>query len=310
MLLLVASLHAFDGWASRRLLTPAAGRAWLTLSILAATLSFDEIGSLHERLPDWWSVLPFALVFAAMFSYATFVLIRSEEHRKQGLLVGGAFLLLSSIALQEEIQFRVDWPWFLIGIRAVVEEGTELLATILLVRASIGNTRGILSAGTISHWPVFEATSSLRVILLTGGIVAAPVLAYLTANLEAGLYENGVPTDWPTAALFLLAAVGALRHFLTSGDSPGRCGWALASLGVIGCASTVLDGDSSVTLPVMGALAAVAGLLWVIDDRYRATLYLPVLIFIIACVAVAWVYDADTLIRAWMTQYIALGFYD
>ncbi len=78
--------------------------------MVLVTLSFDEIGSLHERLPAdthlqyWLWVSPFALAYACMSAYALLVLYRSEEHRQSAKLIFLGFLLFASAALQEEIE--------------------------------------------------------------------------------------------------------------------------------------------------------------------------------------------------------------
>ncbi len=45
MLLLLVAIHAFDGRAQHRTDNPVVGRAWLIISLILVTLSFDEIGS-------------------------------------------------------------------------------------------------------------------------------------------------------------------------------------------------------------------------------------------------------------------------
>ncbi len=95
MLLLLVAIHAFDGRAQHRTDNPVVGRAWLIISLILVTLSFDEIGSLHERLPSethlqyWLWVLPFALVYAGMAAYALVVLYRTEQTRWSAKLIGG-----------------------------------------------------------------------------------------------------------------------------------------------------------------------------------------------------------------------------
>ena len=95
MLLFLVALDAFDGRALHRSDKPVVGRAWLMISLVLVTLSFDEIGSLHERLPSetqlgyWLWVLPFALVYACMAAYALLVLPQRTRLDGSDLRRGG-----------------------------------------------------------------------------------------------------------------------------------------------------------------------------------------------------------------------------
>src|SRR5690606_37208369 len=50
VLLLLAALHAFDGWRLWRAEQPRAAGGWIALSLALAMLSADEVASFHERV--------------------------------------------------------------------------------------------------------------------------------------------------------------------------------------------------------------------------------------------------------------------
>jgi len=179
MLLLLIALHAFDGSAENRSAAPRVARAWSVISLVMILLSFDEIGSLHERLPAdthlqyWLWVLPFAAGFAGMAVYSLLVLYRTERYRRSAILICLGFLLFGLVAVQEEIEWRLDWSAHMKPIRGAIEEGTELLGMILVLSASMLNTR--------SPRPVLEAVRAWRSSVLVLGLVAV-----------AGIHQSAV----------------------------------------------------------------------------------------------------------------------
>ena len=113
--------------------------AWLAISILFCALSWDEIGSLHERAfqGSWSNYIPYAIAAVSLLIYALIKLSAKTQTRKSALLILVAFILFGSVALQEYIEHAINWTGWLIGVRVGVEEGTELLGTLLSLTAVI-----------------------------------------------------------------------------------------------------------------------------------------------------------------------------
>lgn len=111
------------------------GHAWRILAALFVLLSFDEIGSLHERAGNTTAgtlgLLLAGIVGGSAFLYACWILWQQGRDRKGVvlLLLGGA--VLASAAPQEFLEHRLDWPLFLQGARVAVEEGSELMGMLL-----------------------------------------------------------------------------------------------------------------------------------------------------------------------------------
>ncbi len=136
--LLTASLLSYECFCTRKKTQPKL--PWLTISGLLLALSLDEIGSLHERIifqGSWSNFIPYAVIGVILIAYSFITLLLDKKTRKSALLILLAFTLFGSVALQEYIEHAVDWPYWLIGIRVGVEEGTELLGIFLCLAAII-----------------------------------------------------------------------------------------------------------------------------------------------------------------------------
>jgi hypothetical protein len=321
MFLLIIALHAFDGSALNRALKPKVANAWLLISLVLVALSFDEIGSLHERVPRigdlnrLLSLVPFGLVFIGMLAYAVNILWRDAGRRKTSILICVGFACFVSVAFQEYIEHAVDWSanrylrFFKSWFRPLIEEGTELLGMLILLFVTMSNTRGILSRGERVIFPVFEGVVSWRVPILVTTLLGGPLVAYVTVNLPADQWGHGQPADWPAAALFFLAALAAARPYFVSGRSLGMSGWTLVVLASIGCASTILPPSSSKLIFIMTVLSATALLLWILGRGYSRGACMQAGILLSASVAGAWYFPNSNFVVYTAIQYSALGFY-
>ena len=244
ILLLLASVHAFDGFFVYRDKNPSASYGWASISIILFLLSVDEIGSIHERVDrvlqfgTWLSILPFALILLLALIYGVFSLWQIPEQREKVVWILIAFFLLMSVALQEYLEHNSQWWGQFKSLRKVVEEGTELLAMLILLNASMSNTCGIFKQRGATAWPVFQVLTSFRTPLLVIGVVAAPALAYITAMLP-DLLHRGHPADWLAAAGFFFAGLVVGQRFFKSGKNVGWGTWALIVICWIMSAATV-----------------------------------------------------------------------
>jgi len=193
-------------------------RGWGLLAAAFVLLSFDEIASLHEFLSTYSDlflvpvgVLGFALVACGLVS-----LYRARV--PVGALIF-AFGLLATVPAQEFLQHAREWnnAW-LYGVRAFVEEGTEVAAALLLIAATSAN--------------LFRARAD-RIVTFDGLVRFGPPLLWCAAAavpLAAALLYFAVfrgPANWLGAAVFLLCALVAV------GRAPWLrpAGYVLASIG-------------------------------------------------------------------------------
>jgi putative Ca2+/H+ antiporter (TMEM165/GDT1 family) len=219
--------------------------------------------------------------------------------------------LFGTVAIQEYIQNSNDWTGYVFRIRTVVEEGTELLGMILILKAAMGNTKGILGRPPRALFPVFEVIGDLRLVILVGGFIGAIILAYLSLHLERHTIfsQKGQPTAWLASALFVLTALNVLRPALTNGRGVGWQGWAMAGLVGLACASTTLSAGSPTTLLLMLFLSAAACGLWILDPRYSARSYIPAMAIFAVIFLGAWLLRENDFVAYCMVQFVALVFF-
>ena len=310
MLLLLASLHALDGYFRHRHSDARLARAWLLLAIVVCSLSFDEVGSLHERVPKylppggWLSLLPFALLLGGMAGYAIATLLRKPAHRRTGVAVLIAFALFGIVAVQEELEFTTRWWGEFDDLRTGLEEGTEMTAMLLLVAAAMGNTAGLSARLTAAVEPTFQGLNLLRTPIAVFGLIMAPAIGFISASL---VDKHGVPISWLAAAMFACAALVALRPTLQTGFK-GSVEWTSVALaagcGVLSAVAVNAHGPRFRLIALSaGCLAAVV--LWFMRNRERG-IRTPTLAAIALCaiLALAWQLASPALT---MTVYAAAG---
>jgi hypothetical protein len=218
ILLLLASLHAADGYFRMRHKNIRTALAWCVISGMLLALSADEIGSLHERIDDtlkmgpWLSYLPFLIVLlgCCAWSFIQLWITPSERSRVPGLILG--FAILVSVGGQEFLEKAFKWPWYLGPLRSGFEEGSELVGMMILIYTMLPNSVGLFSRPRRPHAPAFSIVPALRwFIVLSAAILAWPV-ASLSASLDLQIVMGHL-SDWLSCALFFLSATLLLHHW-------------------------------------------------------------------------------------------------
>jgi len=256
MLLLIAALHAFDGYVLLERSKPNVAQGWAAISLILTVLSIDEIGSIHERmdrvlhLGTWWSLLPFALILLSLLGYALVSFWLAREPLRKVALLAFAFALFGTVAFQEFLEHHIAWASWTAVVRGFIEEGTELLGILILLSVCMGNSRGIFG-GRNGPSPTLELIHVLRAPILVMSLTAAPFLAYLSAVWPD--QWRGHPASWLAAALFLFAALGNAKRFLEYGDSLSVSDWGLVLLcGAASVCSVACRPTYSIDFPVAG----------------------------------------------------------
>jgi hypothetical protein len=328
MFLLTVALQAFDGSEVNRASAPPVANAWLVLSLVLLALSFDEIGSLHEQLNPfmkqfdfwgdwsaWWTLAPIGLFLIGVVTYAFITLFRVPGQRRTVILICIGFALLASVALQEYIEQNLDWTAnralriFKARLRPTVEEGTELLGMLVLLWATLHGTRADSRAIERVRFPDLKGVIRWRQAALLLILFGAPIVAYITVTIPESRHDNGAPADWPAAALYFLAALGAARPFFASGHRLSGFDWVLVIIAALGCASTILRPDSSIALPLMTLLGAATFLVWILSPRYAAHEYAYAAILLSIALAGAWLMPPSDFILYTLAQYVGLAIY-
>ena len=317
LLLLMASLHAFDGWARYRLQKPPLGWAWLIIAAALAGLSLDEVGSIHERLERMEDgvgqilTVTIVLILAAAVLTALSVLYRSRSYASSAMLIAIAMVLLATVPLQENIQGQLQWPGYLDVLRVVLEETTEIIAILLIFKACLGNTGGFFAREPAEAFPFFEAVADLRWLLMILGLAAAFVFAFLAPHLVAvaSFSQSGTPSGWLSAAAFFLAALAFLRPDLALGQLPRWQLWVLCLISLVACASTVISVHGLLSFLLMTGLSTLALVFCLLDPRRERASYLPAMLFLAVVLAVGWLLRGSPVMDVLMGQLVGLGFF-
>jgi hypothetical protein len=137
MLFLLSAVFALDRSVDVQR-TATERRGWAALAAALALLSFDEVASMHEFLSgyDQLYLAPLGVLGLSLVGYALTNLRRAKVPLRTLLI---AFGLLATVPLQEFVQWNIEWndPW-VYGARALVEEGTEIAAVLLLLTVTSG----------------------------------------------------------------------------------------------------------------------------------------------------------------------------
>jgi hypothetical protein len=184
-------------------------------------------------------------ICACILGYALIQLFRNRQTRSTAVNIAVAFGLLGTIAIQERIEQTVALPSWMVGIRAGIEEGTELTAVLLILFVLVRQRQHTLdTADTIVpnllrcvHWPVLlSAGLILHVIIslanaqyVNVGGVANPVVWYPSVLflVLASTYFHKIPvaahehTRWRIllATFFLLASAGSMYAISPRGST-------------------------------------------------------------------------------------------
>lgn len=260
--LLVVGFIAFELYRTRHDRTRL---AWLIVAAIMLGLSLDEIGSLHERSGGLSRIIPMSALGGPILAYALLQLYRDAATRRAALLIGGAFVLFGSTAVQEYFEHRLDWPFWLTGIRAGVEEGTELAASFLCLLAVVP-LRPAAPSSLLGVLPRPGLARGVTALLLAG--LALHVVLSVYAARAGDLDERGNPAAWYPSAVYFLA-FGALLW-----QSQGATGLSPAGRRVLAALMLAFSMASMYTFRGMLPGAAGAALLWNVFFLAQPALYL------------------------------------
>ena len=184
--------------------------AWMILAIVFSLLSFDEMGSIHERIGNLTIGLAvyvcMALLVGSALVLAIWVLWRNKHDRYGLLIILTGMALILSAAPNEYLEQHVHFPSYLLGARVAFEEGLELFGTFACL---IGITR-CWAASRLRGLPLgffsgIESATSLKKILLTGFVIHVGIAWISVHYIEIGYQGN--PAVWFFMAIFYCLAV-------------------------------------------------------------------------------------------------------
>jgi hypothetical protein len=206
--LLVTGLLCYE------LYSTGAGLYWLPIAPVFLGLSFDEIGSIHERA-SWHltrtQVLALLLAGGLCLVPAIAKLLRAKSTRTSALLLLFGFLLMASAVVHEHIEIQIGVPDWLVGLRAGMEEGSELMGTFLCLLAVV-RERGpdTLKGGLLAVIPNPFRMHWIRP-LLVAATLGQVVIAFLTVA-TVDISYRGNPAIYIPSAMFFLLFLASLWH--------------------------------------------------------------------------------------------------
>ena len=207
--------HSYDAGAAAYDRAPKDARAWMIIAAILLFLSADEIGSLHERLSlfgnflgvsGWAILLPLGGIIGVYLLLALYTFWQNDDKNRQYVLplfVG--FGILGSVAIQEYIELAVDWgSGASVWIRLAVEEGSELLGMIVLLRVTLRPCMKIAGSYEISNRRLFTALSdhARRIFFVLFALI--PIFTIMTILVAD---HRGRLTDWLTVISFVTAGL-------------------------------------------------------------------------------------------------------
>jgi hypothetical protein len=213
-LLLVAVL-AFERFLQGRKTETYTNQSWLGLSLLAAGLSLDELGSIHEQaafLFEPWglsgsikSKIPLALP-ALLLLIVTLRRMWSLSNRRHFWFTLSAFILFGSVAFQEHVEHTIAWPWWAEGIRVGIEEGTELIGVFLLMAVPMSSEKG---RSIIDLAPRTVTLVELKPAVACVTLLSFVPLGIFTLLVITDAHHRGTPAAWLPFMLLNLSWMAA-----------------------------------------------------------------------------------------------------
>ncbi|HMQ93715.1 MAG TPA: hypothetical protein PKA33_11865 [Amaricoccus sp.] len=276
ILLLMLAVHAYDVGVAERARSPSVAGAWTILAAILVFFSADEIGSLHERmgmlgrpfgLGSWpMMLLAGAVVGISLLSALWRLWSDPQVSRRLVLPLLLGFGLLGSVAGQEYVGDVFVFESNLArGIRAMLEEGTELFGMLILLATILPLTFGREADGSTS---ILRISGDGACKLLLVATLCIPLFAMKPEVVGAD--HKGQIANWLAASALMMAALLALRSLAQdAGARPGIL-WAIAILAILGsaCAVSVDPGmtigrtGGSLKLSVLGLVVLGVSGLW------------------------------------------------
>jgi len=305
MLLLIAGLHAFDGYLRHRATHALIAHGWLAFSVLMVILSMDEVASLHERIPHGMILL--ALLAVCLGGFAILSLFLTE--RRTAIWLATGFFILAVALVQDDLLNGLAYWETHQSLRATLEEATELAAMLVFIRISMENTVDGFHPGDTNPAPLLDAVDYFRVAAVAVALVLAPLAALYSAGLT-DLVERGNPSIWLSSAAFLLAGMAAFRFAAREARMSGWKYLALGGLcGVMSVASVAVNAFAYENRNhlIFSAGCAASLMLWMLlvaRERQQRESYVLLSAICASLLLVSWVQD-NLVMTYWVEATIA-----
>ncbi len=204
MLQITLALICFEKYISLSLDKNTVALPWILLSILFFILSFDELASVHERISDLVLYTLYMPVIFILANYSIFRLFREEGTKKTAVIIFAGFCFYGSVFVQELLEHRVDFPIWFKGIRLAIEEGSELLGTLIIFIGVIQQRKEIdgNSIAKVIAKPLLG--SPFELFLLVGLFVHGLICYFIIPSLNDLAMRGNPGAFYPALVCFIL----------------------------------------------------------------------------------------------------------
>lgn len=201
---------------------------WL-LALLVTGLSYDEAGSIHERVSllsmDWfdspWTGLsPFALAGIFALIYGLIGLSRMAGGRRVIVFIVSGFTLFALVVVQEYLEHHREFSKFIsmtLGITNAgsrsLEEVTEMIGAMLVLTGAALVRNGGAFDSRLGFVLVRPSNIPNLVSLLLIGLVVHSVIAFYFLPDTLELTVRGNPAGWYPSAVFFILFTHAYWQF-------------------------------------------------------------------------------------------------
>jgi hypothetical protein len=189
--------------------------SWLILSFIFVGLSFDEIGSVHERLGSggFSAFIPYASVIVGLLSYSMTILYRRESTKQSVLFIFIGFMMYSFVAIMEYIGNTNILPLWLSEPRSVVEEGFELFGTFIILLGLVRQYQSKVSHSSLDLVNIANIVNFIPILLCVGLVINIIICLMILPSLN-DLEHRGNPAVWYPVILNFILFVELLRTYL------------------------------------------------------------------------------------------------
>ena len=195
--------------------------AWLSISIILVGLSYDEICSIHERVGSFKGYIPYASILFLLFLFSFSVLFLNIRTRKSAVLIGCGFMMYGLVALQEYLEHIIIWPYYLKGIRVGVEEGTELMGTLIILFGVLPQRRikfnRVSSFSFLPLIPYVSIFKGFRTLFIGAAMLNTIAALSICPLLDVPGLRGSLSIWYPTMLFLLFALAFLLEAQNTSG---------------------------------------------------------------------------------------------
>jgi hypothetical protein len=196
--------------------------SWLILASIFSLLSFDEIGSIHERATHtkggFITLIIAGLLGSMAYIYACWILWKRKRNKYGVILLLAGLAVFGLVVPAEYLEHSLDWPYYLEGPRAAFEEGLELSGMLICLIGIIKFQSHSKSEGSVLELTLNpEKLPRLTTIITIAFAFHIGVSWFVVRFVTVGYRGN--PAVWYFMAVFFVLALSYFRKAIIERSS-------------------------------------------------------------------------------------------